>query len=276
MGKNQFPEYSVLMSVYANDHPDWFETALQSMLDQTVPPTEFVIVEDGPLTEGLLRVLDIYTAKHPQLIRRVALSECGGLGNAMRCGVLECACDWIARMDADDIAAAQRCEAELQAAIDHNADIVGCDCEEFFESPEIRENRRLFPETHEELIRFSRRRTPFCHSAVMMKRSAVLDAGNYRDERLLEDYDLFVRMFENGAVGYNVKRVLFYIRVSRDFFNRRSGWGYTNRLLKFNVRLLRRGWMRSGDFIVRSAGNILVGLAPGGVRELIYKKVLRK
>ena len=56
-----------------------------------------------------------------------------------------------------------------------------------------------------------------------MKKRAVLDAGNYHDEWLLEDYDLFVRMLMNGAIGYTVKRVLFYIRVSRDFFNRRSG-----------------------------------------------------
>lgn len=272
----QLPEYSVLMSVYAKDRPDWLEAAFQSMASQTCPPNEMVIIEDGPLTDALYAMLDNLAAQCEIPVRRVAICVCGGLGNALRLGVIECRCEWIARMDADDIAAPERCEAQLAAAQANNADIVGCDCNEFIETAEICENRRVFPETHKELVRFSRRRTPFCHSAVMMKRRAVLDAGNYRDERLLEDYDLFVRMLMNGAIGYTVKRVLFYIRVSRDFFNRRSGWQYTKRLLQFNARLLRIGWMRPTDFLMRSAGNLLVGLAPSGLREAIYKKVLRK
>lgn len=276
MGNVQLPEYSVLMSVYAKDRPDWLEAAFQSMARQTCPPSEMVIVEDGPLTDALYAMLDALAAQCKIPVRRVSISVCGGLGNALHRGVLECRCKWIARMDADDIAAPDRCEAQLAAAQAHAADIVGCDCEEFIEDPEICENRRAFPETHAELVRFSRRRTPFCHSAVMMKKRAVLDAGNYHDERLLEDYDLFVRMLMNGAIGYTVKRVLFYIRVSRDFFNRRSGWTYTKRLLQFNARLLRIGWMRPTDFLMRSAGNLLVGLAPSGLREAVYKKVLRK
>ena len=272
----QLPEYSVLMSVYEKDRPDWLEAAFNSMAHQTCPPSEMVIIEDGPLTDALYAALDACAANTAIPVRRVALCVNSGLGNALHRGVEECRCAWIARMDADDIAAQDRCKAQLTAALAHNADIVGCDCEEFIDAPGICENSRSFPETHEELIRFSRRRTPFCHSAVMMKRRAVLDVGNYRDERLLEDYDLFVRMLQNGAVGYTVKHVLFYIRVSRDFFKRRSGWQYTKRLLAFNVRLLGCGWMHIGDFMVRSAGNILVGLAPNGLREIIYKKVLRK
>lgn len=276
MGNVQLPEYSVLMSVYAKDRPDWLEAAFQSMARQTCPPSEMVIVEDGPLTDALYAMLDALAAQCKIPVRRVSISVCGGLGNALHRGVLECRCEWIARMDADDIAAPDRCEAQLAAALAHNADIVGCDCEEFIDAPGSCVSRREFPENHEALVRFSRRRSPFCHPATLFRKSAVLNAGNYRNELLMEDYDLYVRMLMGGAVGYTVKRVLFFSRINKDYFKRRGGWQYVKRLLQYNWRLMKAGWMRPHDFVIRSAGNLLVGLAPSSLREEFYKKVLRK
>ena len=42
--------YSVLMSLYKKEHPEYFRLALDSMINQTVKPDEIVLVEDGPLT----------------------------------------------------------------------------------------------------------------------------------------------------------------------------------------------------------------------------------
>ena len=53
-------EYSVLMSVYAKDQPDFLRTAIDSMLCQTVPPAQFVLVCDGPLTPALDEVIESY------------------------------------------------------------------------------------------------------------------------------------------------------------------------------------------------------------------------
>ena len=50
-------EYSVLMSVYAKEKPEYFDEAIQSILNQTVMTNDFVIVCDGPLTEELNAVL---------------------------------------------------------------------------------------------------------------------------------------------------------------------------------------------------------------------------
>ena len=43
--------YSVLMSVYGKENSVWFKKAAESMLNQTAPPDEFVLICDGPLTE---------------------------------------------------------------------------------------------------------------------------------------------------------------------------------------------------------------------------------
>ena len=270
------PPYSVLMSVYAKDRAAWFEEAIECMANQSWPPEEILIVEDGPIPEELHCVEEACMNRHPGVIRRMALEKNVGLGKALHAGVEKCACEWIARMDADDVSDLTRCEKELRAAQEKNADMVGCDCTEFTESVDHTMAYRLFPESHEELIRFSRRRTPFCHPAVMMQKSAVLKAGNYQSVHLLEDYDLFVRMLARGAVGCTVKEILFHVRVSEDFYSRRGGLRYVSELLKFNARLLKKGWMSPADFLARSGGNIVVGLAPRALRIWIYRRLLRK
>ena len=51
-------KYSVLMSVYYKEKPQYLKLAIQSMLDQTVAPDEFIIVKDGPLTDELDAIIN--------------------------------------------------------------------------------------------------------------------------------------------------------------------------------------------------------------------------
>jgi hypothetical protein len=87
---------------------------------------------------------------------------------------------------------------------------------------------------------------------------------------------MFVRMLETGSVGCTVKKILFHVRVSEDFYKRRGGIKYVTTLLAFNLELLKRGWMSPVDFTVRSCGNILFGLAPVPLRRWLYRRLLRK
>lgn len=58
--------YSVLMSVYQKENPEYFRTAIDSMINQTARPDEIVIVEDGPLTEALYRVIGDVNSAQPE------------------------------------------------------------------------------------------------------------------------------------------------------------------------------------------------------------------
>ena len=49
-------KFSVLMSVYVKENPAVLEEAVESILHQTLKPSEVVIVEDGPLTPELDQV----------------------------------------------------------------------------------------------------------------------------------------------------------------------------------------------------------------------------
>ena len=52
--------YSVLMSVYEKENPDYLDQSLKSMVNQTITPNEIVLVEDGPLNNALNSVIEKY------------------------------------------------------------------------------------------------------------------------------------------------------------------------------------------------------------------------
>ena len=107
-------KFSVLMSVYIKENPTFLEEAVESILHQTLKPSEVVIVEDGPLTPELYQVLDKLTAQSSIPIKRCPLEQNRGLGLALQYGVLQCQYDVIARMDTDDIAVEDRFEQQFE------------------------------------------------------------------------------------------------------------------------------------------------------------------
>ena len=46
-------EFSVLMSVYYKENPEYLKRALDSILNQTITADEIVLIKDGPLTKEL-------------------------------------------------------------------------------------------------------------------------------------------------------------------------------------------------------------------------------
>ena len=57
----KYPPFSVAISVYKNDNPKWFDISLKSLVNQSVKPTEIVLVVDGPITDELQSVIEKYT-----------------------------------------------------------------------------------------------------------------------------------------------------------------------------------------------------------------------
>ena len=75
MGKDTEETYSVLMAVYEKENPVYFRQSIQSMLDQTLPPSDFVIVCDGPLTPELDKVLEWAGGKLGKKLQCIRLKE---------------------------------------------------------------------------------------------------------------------------------------------------------------------------------------------------------
>ena len=49
--------FSVLMSVYKKERPEYLREAVKSVFAQSLVPDEVVLMEDGPLTEELYQMI---------------------------------------------------------------------------------------------------------------------------------------------------------------------------------------------------------------------------
>lgn len=85
-------KYSVLMSVYIKERPEYLYAALKSMVEQSWKPSEIVVVCDGPLTKELNAVLE--ETEFRDILKVIRLKNNVGLGAALSKGLPECTCEW--------------------------------------------------------------------------------------------------------------------------------------------------------------------------------------
>lgn len=275
-GENCMREhFSVLMSIYIKEKPEYVRSCFQSLLAQTIPASEWVVVEDGPLTEEMYAVLDEYQKAYPGLIRRVPLEKNQGLGLALRAGVPECTYELIARMDTDDIANENRFERQLEE-FDKDPALSICSSyiSEFEDEPENIVAMRKVPLTDEEIREYQRKRDAFNHMAVMYKKQAVLDAGNYQSCPLMEDTLLWVNMLKNGAKGKNIDESLVYVRIGKDMYERRGGFSYFKKYRAGRKRVLQTGYISYWDYLLSLIIQFCVAMIPVGLRGIVFKRLL--
>ncbi|MFR4319509.1 MAG: glycosyltransferase [Eubacterium sp.] len=268
--------YSVLMSVYYKEEPEYLKEAIDSILNQTVKTDDFVIVCDGPLTEGLDKVIADYVKTYSGLFTVYRLSRNIGLAKALNNGILQCKNELIARMDSDDISAPDRIEKQIAAINEKKADIVGANIIEFVGNINNTGNCRIVPEKNEDIITFAKKRSPFNHPTIIYKKSAVIAAGFYEDYRFFEDYNLWATMLNMGYKGYNIQENLLYMRGGEEMYKRRGGFSYVGCIYRFKKHLKKIGFIGEKDFLVGVLGHAVVSIIPNGIREKIYSKLLRK
>ncbi|WP_302798319.1 glycosyltransferase family 2 protein [Parabacteroides goldsteinii] len=267
--------FSVLLSIYYKERPDFLRQSLDSLFSQTLLPTEVVLVKDGPLTKTLDIIIEEYSKRYLQL-KIVSLSVNQGLGKALNEGLKYCSYDLVARMDTDDIAKPNRFEKQLKVFNNHpDIDIVSSWIDEFEGDTNHILSIRKLPEYHKEIYKFAKKRNPINHPAVMFRKSSVLAAGGYKHFPLFEDYYLWVRMLMNGAKFYNIQESLLYFRSSSDMFKRRGGINYALMELKFEQELLRIKFIDKSIFIKNILIRFISRLIPNKLRTIIYKHLLR-
>lgn len=270
--------YSVLMSVYFKENPEYFKTAIDSMLTQTVKPSDFVIVCDGKLTDELDSVIDEFKSKFPQLFNIVRLNENVGLGPALKAGLEQCKCELVARMDTDDISLPDRMEIQLKA-FEKNPDatVIGGQISEFLNNPDEIIDYRLVPLTADDIYNRAKSRNPMNHVTVVYKKSQVLEVGGYDDLPGFEDYRLWVTLLSAGKKLINIENVCCNVRVGDGVYKRRGGIGYFKHTWNMEKYLRQEKMIYLFQFwknvSVRFVGTVL---CPNFVREYFFKKLMRK
>jgi glycosyltransferase involved in cell wall biosynthesis len=203
---------SVIMPVYNTER--YVPLAIESILAQTYRNFEFLIA-DGGSTDKSLAIIERYAAKDKRirLISRPKTSPQERL-NAM---LDQAQGEFVARMDADDIALPERLKQQV-AFLQANPDHVVVGSEFLLIDPDG------YPitvcgtqHTHEEIEALQltgRYGSIIAHSATMYRREPVVAIGKYQTDRYFgDDLDLFLRLGEHGGRQANLSQVLMKVRV---------------------------------------------------------------
>lgn len=265
-------KYSVLMSLYKKENPEYLRIAIDSMLNQTVAPDEIVLVEDGPLTDELYAVLDDYPMLH-----RVKNEINLGLGLALNVGLKKCRNELVARMDTDDCSKPERCEKQLQRFLEKPyLAIVGSHIDEFIGDTSNVISQRIVPTTSEEIYKFAKKRSAFNHPAVMYSKTAVLENNGYADKKRNQDVDLFGRMQFKGYKAENIDEALLWFRSSDELAKRRKSWQNTWSYIATIRKFWKMGYSSFTDYAIVGIAQTGMYLMPIKLQNYIYKNFLRK
>ncbi|UYM15702.1 glycosyltransferase [Endozoicomonas euniceicola] len=268
-------KFSVLMSLYEKEKPEFLNECLKSLSEQTLAADEVVIVYDGQITERLQKVVDYWKSELPIVI--VKISKNKGLGIALQHGLENCSNEIVARMDTDDICLANRFETQINF-FKKNKDIgcVGSWVAEFKGDIFGKNIIKKVPLSHQKIKRYARYRNPMNHMSVMFKKSDVIRSGGYKDFKFMEDYYLWLRMINAGVNFENIDSCLVYARAGKAMFERRGGKEYIvseYKISRIKKNLgMQRGINRYLVLLLRS----LIRLLSPSLRGELYNSVFRR
>ncbi|CAC9579032.1 putative glycosyltransferase [uncultured Gammaproteobacteria bacterium] len=267
-------KFSVLISIYYKEEVQSFNRAMQSVWDeQTVKPNEVVLVEDGPLTDGLYQAIREWKERLTNALQVVSLKENVGVGAAKNIGIEMCNCELIAVMDTDDVSLPKRFEKQLAVFENQDVDVCGAWIGEFeLNETQIISYRRT-PEQHNEIVAFAKGRSPVNHVTAMYKKSWVLNVGNYAKYRTSEDYNLFVKLIMAGAKIYNLQESLVSVRMGNEQQVRRGG--LKNAMFEADVQVdfYKMGFLNFFEMVRNVSVGFVIRMLPSVLMKVIFKMI---
>lgn len=269
--------YSVLISVYYKEKPEFLRLAIDSIFAQTAPPDEVVLVCDGPLSPELDEVIRSFEERCGEQFRVVRLETNMGLGNALQRGIQVCRNEWIARMDSDDISLPDRMEKQLAYVRSHpEISVVGGQIEEFVDDPANPVDIRSVPLEVSQIRETLRFKNPMNHVTTLLRKSAVLAVGNYEDYPGFEDYQLWARLLSQGYQLANLNDCLCQVRIGADMYRRRGGLVFFKNTYRMQRFLLEQGLITVAQFTRNLAIRFSSAVLPNQLRGAMFRKVMRK
>jgi glycosyltransferase involved in cell wall biosynthesis len=266
--------FSVLMPIYRKEDASNLNQCLESLAIQTRPATEIIIVRDGWLTDELEKVLVVWKRELP--LKIIGYAENKGLAYALNYGLQFCSYELVARMDSDDICMPDRFEKQLQF-FEENKEIVLLSgfISEFNRKPCDIWSIRKVPQGTNDIIKYMKKRNAFNHMAVMFKKTAILNVGNYKGVNGFEDYDLWIRLVQRGYLVDNLQEILVYVRIGNNMIGRRIGLDYIKREIEFLYAQKKRKFITNIEFILLVFLRIPLRLMPSKLNSFIYINFLR-
>lgn len=208
MREDKKPLVSVLMGVrYCRKDLDLLKRSVESILDQTFTDFEFLICDGGSSDEAI-RLLDSLANddQRIQLVRGDWIPT--DLAHKLNACLHHARGELIARMDDDDSSNPERFERQVQYLESHpDIAFVGCNVTLRMVNGQV--GQRIFPQYPQ--VRDFCFTQPFIHPTLMFRREVILKVNGYSEDKrclLCEDYDLLLRLYEQGFKGANLQEQL--------------------------------------------------------------------
>lgn len=267
--------FSVLMPVYKKDDPVIFHEAVQSVLENSIKPSQFLIVVDGPIGTDLEKVILFFKNKKSSNIEVLRLSKNNGLSVALNSGLKRIRNEIVFRADADDIYLPNRFEEQIPYLM-NGYDIIGSSIIEMDKDKNFLAIREV-PLEHNKIKKFLKKRSPFNHMTVGYKLSCVMESGLYpEDYHLREDYALWAVMISKGAKTINLKKTLVRATTGMEMYKRRGGINYAKGEFKFQKFLVKLKIKNILEALIDGVLRFTAFVLPNFIRAYIYINLLRK
>lgn len=265
-------DFSLLLPVYAGDDAGFLRLAFESSVDeQTLRPTEAVLVQDGPVPDALAQEIARIERDSPIPVTVVRLERNRGLTEALNAGLARATQPVIARMDADDVSVPDRF-ARQWALIERGYDLVGTGMVEFEHDAERTGALRIPPTGPERIREHARTHNPFNHPTMMYRAEAISKIGGYEPFGKMEDYWLGIRLIASGAQVENLAEPLLKYRVGAGSFQRRGGWTEAKTEARLQRAMLRMGFVTRGQYLRNVVVKGAYRLLPAGVKKVLFRR----
>lgn len=268
-------EISLLITIYKGSEGSSFNECLDSVYCQKEYISEIVLVKDGQLTSEQHDLIRQWEKRWPIFVT-LSLDKNYGPGGASQRGLMKCCKEWVARLDADDIASLDRFKLQTEFLQQNpEVDVLGGYMPEFKLIKEKTFATNYVPLTHKEIAKNASLRSPLLNSSVIFRRKKAISAGGYEELMSHEDHLLWLAMLKNGAKFANISKLMGYYRTSPGYYKRRRGWRVINAEFIFQKRALARGYISYYQFVRNLILRIPPRLLPASLLALFYNLFLR-
>lgn len=258
---------SIIMGVYNPKSKKQITDAVMSIVNQSYDNWELILCDDGSDEKYKETIEEV--SKLDNRIRLIKNSINRGLGYSLNKCLEVAEGDYIARMDADDISEEKRLEIEHVFLENHpEYDWVGTNSKLFDEDCIWGDDKVPEKPESNDFLKYS----PYIHPTIMFRKKELSEAGGYSTSdltRRCEDYELFMRLHENGKKGYNIQEPLLLYREDQNTYSKRN---MSNRMKEMIVRY--QGFRKLG---ILHPGTFVFVIRPviGGILPTSFLKYIR-
>jgi amylovoran biosynthesis glycosyltransferase AmsE len=215
-----FAECSVLMSIHYKCSKKHFIECLDSIKNQTLLPSQLVIIQDGEMPYDIKNILSLYDNLD---IKLLVNEKNMGLPYSLNLGLSHCQYDLVFRMDADDVCELNRIEIQCKEMISNEKLILlGSNVNLINLESEIINKSRKIPLNNKDIRKLLYFKNPFNHPSVVFRKSKLLEVGGYTNLFLYEDWYLWIKLSKDkDNIFKNLDDNLLKYRIRS--FNERKG-----------------------------------------------------